>query len=231
MGFGLSLSCGTRLSQRCGIRLVQRQALTLEQKHLLRQTHISDGNDRYLFYLGLMSTVHGHKMSPSARCPKCVKGLSVAEIILGFKRDLNDFTTECPRCKTRFEATNLLDKRTGKEAAFWCRDQTIERLPGKEHLSPMEFKEQHPHIYFSALFWFGSLLNAFRQRKIEYRKEMGDWMTKARFCLGQIPDQDVASIFGVKKLEVTVLRKQFRINGCKGKKSVIPANWSISLTT
>ena len=227
---GLHLSCGLRQTQ--GIRLYfgQRHALTQEQKCALRQEQVQDYTDRYQEYLNFVSAAYGLDMVPSATCPKCIRSLKVAEIVLGFKTDVNDFTTECPRCKTRFEPTNLLSFNTGREVAFYCKAQTSERLPGKESLEPADFEKQFPEIYFSAIFWFGSLLNAFRTLKIEYRRERVDREAKARSFLGQVSDKDIAVIFGIGVNRVVEMRQSLRIPRCRGKGSIIPANWNMSFS-
>ncbi len=208
---GLSLRCGTYQRQQLRQRLClrQRQALTLAQKCELRLDQIYDSDGLFGLFLGIISHAHGQAMQPNALCIKCQHTLSITEIVIGFKTDVNDFTTQCPRCKQRFEPTNLVDQRTGKEHGFWCRDQTLDRLPGMEVLKVEEFREQHPEVYFSAIFHFGSLFNAFKRKGLEYRKEEWDWETKVKFCLGQISDKDISEI--------------------KGKGSIIPANRRISL--
>lgn len=225
---GMSLSCSHHQEQRCRVYWGQRQTLTHQQKLGLRQEQIAMKNDRYRYFLGFIGVVTGHTMLPSATCPKCSKVLSVAEIVIGFKNDLDDFTTVCPQCKHRFESTNLVDRRTGEEHAFWCANQTLERLPGLEKLEPEEIKVQHPHIYFSAIFHFGSLLNAFRQKHIEYRREKFDWTTKARLCLGKVSDRDISAIFGVTTALVSEMRRKLHIDRYRGKGSIIPVNQNIS---
>ncbi len=227
---GLSLSCGMHQRQTRRLYFGQRQELSLEQRMEQRQEQLEVSNDRYLYFLHFVTTVWGHTIQPSARCPKCNKGLMVAEIVIGFKTDVNDFTTACPQCKHRFEPTNLVSQRTGEEYRFWCNPQTRERLPGLEGLEVDDFRKQHPHIYFSAIFHFGSLFNAFRHVHIEYRREKFDWTTKARFCLGQVSDKDISAIFGVSVAKVSTMRKSLKIERYRGKGSVIPANWQHSLS-
>lgn len=227
---GLSLSCGHHHRQTRRLYFGQRQELTQGQKMELRQEHVRESTGRYNEFLSFVSTAHNIKMTPSATCPKCSQSLMIAEIVLGFKTDVNDYTTECPRCKQRFEPTNLLSFQTGKEVGFWCNPQTRERLPGKEMLELADFEKQHPEIYYSAIFWFGSLLNAFKAIGVEYRREKFDIESKARTCLGQISDKDVAAIFGISVYRVSQMRSNLRIPPYGGKGSIIPANWQMSLT-
>jgi hypothetical protein len=222
----LSQGCHQVQSQRLSFRCSQRQELTQEQRLVQRQEQLGQYNRQCLDFIGFVSSGVGlPRIRPMATCINCYHELTVAEIVIGFKADVNDFTTQCPKCRKRFEATNLLDRRTGAETRFWCGEQTLERLPGLEKLEVEQIKEQHPHIYFSAIFHFGSLLHAFSKREIVYRCENLDWKARARFCLGQVPDSDVASIFGVNVREVTQTRKDYKIDPFKGKRSVIPANW------
>jgi len=221
---GLSQSCGLHQRQSCRIRLGQRQTLSLEQKQALRLDLIQESDERFGLFLNVVHNVWGYQIQPSARCENCDKVLSVSEIVVGFKSDLNDFTTECPRCKHRFQATNLIDVRTGKEHDFWCANQTLERLPGKEVLEVDDFRKQHPEIFFSAIFHFGSLLNAFKRMGIDYRREKFDLASKAKFCLGQIPDRDVSAIFGVTPRAVLQMRNSLNIRRYSGSGSILPAN-------
>jgi hypothetical protein len=226
---GLSLSCGMRQRQTVRLYFGKKQTLSLEQKHALRQEQIHDHNERYDQFLNLVRDVWGHEMQPSARCERCEKTLSITEIVLGFKTDVNDFTTECPRCKYRFEATNMIDQRTGREHGFWCALQTLERLPGLEKLETEELRVQQPEIFFSAIFHFGSLLYAFKRAGIEYRRERINWISKAKFCLGHISDRDVSELFGVSRNEVSRVRNELRIPKYVGKGSIIPVNREICL--
>lgn len=227
----LSLSCGMRQRQSVRLYLGQRQVLTQKQKLSQRQEQLQECNDRFGEFLGFVSLIWGHQMQPSALCERCGISLSITEIVLGFKSDVNDFTTQCPKCKQRFEPTNLVDQRSGEEHGFWCANQTLERLPGKEVLEVEDFKEQHPEVFFSALFHFGSLLNAFKRKGIEYRREQFDWSSKAKFCLGQIPDTDLSDLFGVSRYEVSQMRKKLNIPRYSGKGSIIPANRHLSFST
>ncbi len=195
--------------------------LTIEQ----RVDQIDTGNWYYASFIDFIDRAIGHQILPSATCLNCYHELSIAEIVVGFKRDRDDFTTQCPTCKKRFEATNLLDRRTGKETQFWCDEQTLARLYSKEHLEVEEFEAKHPEIYYSALFHFGSLLNAFSKIKIKYHKEKLNWPDKAKLFLGQIPDIDVAKVFGVKISEIRKARIEFGIDAFPRSKSIMPANW------
>ncbi len=221
-GLSLSQGCYQRQSLRLSCR--QAQALSLEQK----QERWKEDGGYYAHYLGWIGNVFQIKMQPSATCLKCYKELTVREIILGFRADVNDFTTQCPRCKVRFEATNLLDISTGREVPFYCGPQVLEQLTGKENLEVDEFLTKHPAIYHTALFHYGSLLHAFAKKRIEYRRETVDWKAKAKICLGNVPDTDVSLIFGVSIQKVVTERKKLKIQAFTGRRSIIPANWKPS---
>lgn len=223
----IGLSHSVRLEQRVycrqslslGLRLGCN--LTVEQ----RTDRIDTGNWYYACFIDFIDRAIGHQILPSATCLNCYHELSVAEIIVGFKRDRDDFTTQCPACKKRFEATNLLDRRTGKETGFWCDIQTLARLHDKAHLEVEEFEVKYPEIYYSALFHFGSLLHAFSKVNIKYHKEQLNWRDKAKLFLGQIPDVDVAKVFGAKITEIRKARIELRIDPFPRSKSIMPANW------
>jgi len=232
---GLGLSCSPSLSlslghrQRQCHRLSQRPALTLEQRQEQRlkqtQEHLLWSNHHLMNFLRFASFVCSRQFVPGATCIECNHALSLAEVLVGFRNDPADVTTACPKCKTRFEATSLLDKRSGEGVVFMCSLQVLERLPGLEKLEPKEIERKHGEVYFSAIFHFGSLLHAFNRKGIVYRREQFDWRDKTKNFLGQVPDKDLARVFGVEPREVSAYRRSQGIREFTERKSILPANW------
>lgn len=113
------------------MRQEQRQELTLAQRM----------EQRLSLHLALLQTLRGEKFKPEGACPGCGKTLKPYEIMQGFRRDTDDTTTKCPRCKTRFQPILKHSDRSGyMEYKFYCPVQTLARLSGKEDISPREFK-------------------------------------------------------------------------------------------
>jgi hypothetical protein len=231
---GFSLGCSLGHSHRhthrqtLTYRYSLRQEQTPEQRLEHRQEQMRRAEGYYQRFIGFVGAAHELKIRPMATCPKCEHQLCVAEIVLGFTTDVTDLTTGCPRCKARFQATNLLDKSTGKEVAFFCPDQVLDQLSGKERMEAQEIRAKHPDIYGTAIFHFGSLLNAFARKGIEYRRETFDWKAKSREILGKVPDRDISKIFGVSLREVQSRRDELDIARFTGRKTIIPADWKPS---
>jgi hypothetical protein len=190
------------LEQRLAPRLEQRLELKLRLK-LKIQARLLD------LRLQLIGKVNDEKYSPHAVCPKCFRRLTPLEIIKGFNRDVNDFTTKCPKCKDRFEPTIICKRKVGTtEVAFYCPSQTLNQLGGKENLPVADFKAEYPAIFHSVTVHFGSLAQAFKKIGINYRFEESvvKWQKKARQFLGLLPDSVIARIVRVKYSEVRKYR-------------------------
>jgi hypothetical protein len=153
----------------------------------------------------------------------------VTEIVAGFKLAADDITTTCPRCSCHMKATFLVDHKAGVEHFFMGLNQTLARLPGKETMDVDDIRKGFPDVFFSALFHWGSLLNAFTRKHKDYRREKVDFEAKAEFCLGQMPDHDVSAIFGLKEAEVTAMRRKRHIKFWPFQGSIIPAKRKIRL--
>jgi hypothetical protein len=227
LGMSMSLNCSHRQVQRHRLthRCEQRQALTMEQRHSLRQDRLNEDEGYYQLFLSFVNSMHSTQIRPMAKCPKCDYDLRLAEIVLGFKTDVDDLTTQCPRCKIRFLATNLVNTSTGREVPFFCPSQVLERMAGLERLEVREIRVKHPDIYSTAVFHFGSLYNAFGQKGITYRREKLDWSARAKSILGEFPDWDIARVFGVPVKEVKKKREELSISHFTGKSTLIPADW------
>ena len=141
--------------------LEQRLAPKLEQRLELKQRLKIQARLLGL-RLQLIGKVSGESYKPHAACPKCFCRLTPLEIIKGFNRDVNDFTTKCPKCKERFEPTIICQRPVGKtEVPFYCPSQTLNQLGGKENLPAADFKAAYPAIFHSVTVHFGSLSEAF----------------------------------------------------------------------
>lgn len=212
LGMSMSHSCSQRMSMRQTHALKQEQRLELAQR--LEQNQLLVANRRHVVFQDLLFRIRGEHYQPTATCPKCSTVLQPAEIIKGFTTDPNDFTTECPHCKTRFETTML--SRQGAvsvEFRFYCASQTLGRLRGKEGLTLEELKKgELLPIYQSAVYHFGSVTNAFKQLNLQYRFErLERWETKVHPFLGRLPDSEIASVVNVLPECITKMRREFKI--------------------
>lgn len=193
--------------------LEQRLAPKLEQRLTLEQKLKVDAKILGL-RLRLIGKMHGEKYTPHAVCPKCSRRLTPLQIIKGFKRDENDYTTKYPRCQHRFEPRITVRHLVGfREIPFFCSTQTLGQLRGKEDLSPVEFRKNYPPVYQSAVVHFGGLPQAFQEIGIKYRfkEPIVKWEKKVKQFLGLLPDTVISRLIRVKYSEVRKLRLSLHI--------------------
>ena len=184
------------------LRLNLDQRLMLEQKLKIQNRILS-------LRLQLIGKIHGETYKPHAICPKCFRRLTLLEIIKGFKRDVNDYTTKCPRCGDRFEPKlSCKGKAYSITLPFLCPMQTLDQMKGKEKKSPTEIRESYPTIYSCANVHFGGLAQAFKEIRINYRfqEPVIKWEKKVKHFLGLLPDSVIARLVHLKYAEVRKLR-------------------------
>lgn len=196
MSFGMSMSMSQSMSLEqflSPMQLLSHQ-LSLEAK-LARRIHGDDEVYR-----------------PKGTCPHCEKQLKPAEIVKGFNRNPQDFTTRCPGCKRRFAPILVSSRSIGSiEIPFYCALQTLGMLkPEMIDIQFEEFKRRMPTIYRSAFYHFGSLKAAFSRIKLSYKHEprVSSWQKKVFSFLGRLPDKTIASSANVSVSEVRKLRKE-----------------------
>ena len=193
LGMGLSLVQTQDLRQELRLTCEQRlaKALTLRQS--------------------LLYAVSGEKYEPAGDCPKCNAKLKPVEIVSGFRRDPNDYTTKCPKCGTRFtpKIVNRSPLST-LEMPFYCPSQTLARLPSCEPVAVAEFRKRYAAEFCSALYHFGSLKAAFHRVGINYRfsDRINGWKRKITRFLGKLPDQVIADAIGISLRKVKKLRQE-----------------------
>ncbi|OGI16966.1 MAG: hypothetical protein A3J63_00980 [Candidatus Moranbacteria bacterium RIFCSPHIGHO2_02_FULL_40_12b] len=193
------------LQQRLDVKLDQR--LTQEQKLLVQ--------DRILgLRLRLIGKIHRETYKPHAVCPKCSRRLTPLQIIKGFKRNVNDYTTRCPRCHNRFEPEIICKSASSSTTLrFFCPVQTVGQLYGKEKLSPTEIQKNYPALYQSAIAHFGGLTQAFKEigKSYRFKEPVVKWEKKVKQFLGLLPDSVIACLVQVKYNEVRKLRLRLNI--------------------
>jgi hypothetical protein len=171
----------------------------------------------------LHSEIHGHESfyTPRAHCSGCGYNLTPFEIISGFSTDHDDFTTQCPCCRARFDPK--LVWRCSKDGAvigaielqFYCDSQTLAKLAGHEEMEPKDFAATYPALYHSAVVHNGTLRAAFAKLGIDYKfVEITNPEIKVKPFLGRIPDAVIAEVSGLKVCAVRRLRKRWRIAAC-----------------
>ena len=197
---GLSMSCG--YSQTTSLRLVlstsQRQKVAAAL--LLRREQ-------------MLIALRGDGFQPNAGCPECSHVLTSLEILKGFSRDPYDYKTTCPKCSHRFPARFISRNDFGSiEVPFYCAEQTLEQIRHRQVFSPEVWKEKFVGVYYSALYHFGCLAEAYKLLNIEYPfKENLDWKDRLAGFLGQVPDSYIAQYAGVSAREVSKYRKEMGI--------------------
>lgn len=204
MGFSLGCSQEQRCEQRLEQRLAPEQRLEIEEAELgLR--------------FELASALHDDNFKPEARCPKCGYGLTLRDILRGFKNDPKDFTTECPTCKERFPAELVVrSSYSSGHLYFLCPAQTKARFDGKHQLAPEQLQKFDPSAYRSALFHFGSVGKMFTEMGFSYGfpDEIEDWKKKVEPFLGKLPDTVIYLYLeghGIRLRDIRKLRKRLNI--------------------
>lgn len=194
-----------------GLRLqahshVQTQVLTAQQLALVHA-------HKFSLRLALIAELHGERYEPKGECPSCGRVMTPAEIIRGFNQDPNDYTTACTACGCRFEPKLVcFDKYSRMEIPFYCDIQTLEKLRGRDNLSPQELAGEFPGVYRSAIVHHGGIRNAFKKIGIDYPfEEISDWQSKAAPFLGRLPDTVIADSAGVKVSAVRAMRRKLGI--------------------
>ena len=193
-----------------GCRLEMRLSQRLKQEHRLAQS--------LSLRTKLLDAVRGEKYNPKAVCPECSRKLSAADIVKGFRNDPTDITTCCPKCKHRFEAKLVCDVLGGRiEVPFLCKQQTMAALPANS-VTPEDISRNHPAVYRSAIFHFGSLKKAYAEAGMDYPHvdKAADWADKVMNFLGLVPDGMIASVAGVSVYKVKKLRRDIGIPGFRG---------------
>src|SRR3989344_6214138 len=98
---GMSMGHSPRLGQSLNLGQRLEQRLTMKQTLAMRQRMFGT-------YISFLRAVRGEQYQPHGDCPRCNKKLSLVEIMKGFRNDATDYTTKCPKCKTRFEPQMIL---------------------------------------------------------------------------------------------------------------------------
>lgn len=200
---GLRMSIGHRISMR--------HSLTITPAIRLQISH-------YLFGLRmeLVQALRAEKYEPQAECPKCHHKLTPVEILRGFNRDPNDFTTACSSCGHRFEPRLIcFGEGTSVELPFWCRSQILHHLEGKITWPPEQLAREEPAVYRSAIVHFGTIKAAFRQIGADYPfEEISDWRHIIQPFLGRMPDTMIADCIGMSAATIGRIRRKDGISRC-----------------
>lgn len=196
MSVGCSISNGIDQTQTLRQELTQKQRLQIRQHCVTVQLQIVN-------HLG------GENFNPEGVCPKCGRKLTLLEILEGFNQDPEDFTTLCTGCGNRFRP-KLISRGTisRTEIPFFCSIQVQGMIEEKQLLRPATFKKEHPAIYHSIIFHFGTLKRAFAKLGIEYKyDESLGWRDKIESFLGRLPDTEIAKYAGVSAKTVGKFRR------------------------
>ncbi|MBI3421138.1 MAG: hypothetical protein HY006_03675 [Candidatus Sungbacteria bacterium] len=189
------------MSQRQEVRL------TMEQRAEIRSYQLQ-------LQIELSGAVRDEKYTPKAHCPQCYRELTANEILAGFLRDVNDFTTKCSGCGHRFEPKLICFGDAGKiELQFYCGPQAQNRLRSVSHLRPADIAREYPSEYRSAAMHYGTVKAMFKEMGIEYLfDELEGWQAKVQPFLGRMPDTIVARCVGATPRDIKKLRQAANIS-------------------
>ena len=191
------MEAGHRLGHRLDTRLTHAQRVKIASALCLRR-------------LELVRALRGQTYEPGGECPRCGTKPTPGEIILGFNRDPRDFTTKCPRCRTRFEARLICVGNGSKiEVRFYCPSQVLDQLRGLERRTPEQVSHDLPGVYQSAITHHGSLTAAFRMIGVAYALEVPvSWKDKVAPFLGRLSDAAIARAANCRVAEIRALRRK-----------------------
>ncbi|MBI5138212.1 MAG: hypothetical protein HZA95_00215 [Candidatus Vogelbacteria bacterium] len=216
---------GLRLGHRLNWepRLEQGLSLKQEMRLKLRQSLEARLGMQLSLRLELIDSLRGEKYEPKGKCPGCEYRMSNGEIIRGFNQDPTDYTTGCPRCKTRFEPKLVYGMTAAGrvEIPFFCSTQVLAQMAntvGLIRMSPDRIRNEYMTIYHSAIAHYGSLKAAFVKLGREYpfverdpKKDKEDWKKKIIPFLGRMPDTVVADCAEVSVSVIRRMRKDRKI--------------------
>lgn len=195
MSMGMSMSCSQR------VETTQRMSaeLRLDLQLSLR--------------LELLEAIYGEQYHPTGDCPSCNRKMTKVEILKGFRNDPTDFTTKCTDCGHRFQPKLIARTAASSvEMPFFCADQTLAQLCGKEEMSVEQLELSYLGVYRSALVHFGSLAAAFARNGVSYAREaMEHWKAKVHGFLGKLTDKLIAECVSAPVKEVRAYRRELQI--------------------
>jgi len=113
-------------------------------------------------------------VTPDSACPNCEHEMTEEEVRTGWRNDPTDFTTECPKCNTRFEAQLLLTL-SGESLGnhvYLCPIQLFHGLAqvqrgASKRLGIVFLAEKHPRLLWNMIRHFGTYEAGLR----EFRKQ------------------------------------------------------------
>lgn len=215
-----------------------RQGLPLEARQELRQSIELRQEQRLVvrchilaLRLQIIESIREEEYKPEGICPKCGREMTLREILDGFSADPKDYTTSCTRCGHRFPPKLLCGKKgvSHIEMPFYCSAQSIAQLRGKESLTTEEFDKQHPALFRSLIFHFGTLTNGFKNAGLTYLQEdLSGWQDRIKAFLGRLPDTVIAKFVNVPAKSVSRLRHQHGIAAYSVRKALAEAEASVN---
>ncbi len=191
---------------------------SLTQEQTLKQSIFQHLSQRLEMRIELAEAIYGIPSAevyrPAATCPKCGHGLTVEEILRGFKNDPIDLTTACPssKCGHRFLAQLVNRGQYGRtELSFYCPSQALYALRNYQHDTP-EAIMKNTALWESVKQHFGGLKAAFKAAGITYSgRRQPDWQKKVLPFLGQASDVLIAGVVEVSPSTIRRLRKKHGI--------------------
>jgi transposase-like protein len=164
--------------------------------------------------IGMVETLYGVDYDLEPNCPECQWTLKLIDVLKGFVRDVNDFTTRCPKCGHRFLVEAMA--KYGRDSCgfrFYCSAQVLPRLKPLYRMTPRRICREYPDLYHSVLIHYGSIGAAMKKIGFKYRysEKFNDWQSKIYKFIGQVPDVSIARVVGVSPSTVSRYRRKKKI--------------------
>lgn len=194
------MELGCRVVQRLATHLEQR--LTLGQKLIIRQTLLQSRLD-------LIREIYGEEYKPAAECSGCGRQMNPLEIIMGFRDDPQDYTTECTNCHLRFKPSlRWRSDYSSGEVPFFCAVQVLDQIRDLREKTSEEIEKEYPAIFHSVRVHYGNLRRAFEKIGIEYEHHfVANWKERIADFLGKLPDTVIAEAVDIPVADIRRLRK------------------------
>lgn len=153
--------------------------------------------------------VRGENYLVQAKCSDCGYSFSEFEILKQFKIRSSEFSISmhCSKCacvtiKPSLKVNNI-------EVNFLSPIVTSVSLTSEMlTFSPEQIRKEYPSIYYSAIFNFGSLKNAFFQvKKRKYRQiEIRDWKARMKDIPIQCTNRMISNVLGIPIAKINEIR-------------------------
>ena len=178
------LQLGMGLQMRQSVVLTQEMKLTMRMGFQIKIEGLR---------LELSNLLKDNTYDPEAICPRCNMRLTSDQILSLFSRDPKIYTINCPSCNEEFQPL-LMNRGTISRMGvpYYCPAQTLDKLNGKQDLTPDVLLKEHAAVYRSVIKHFKDLKSAFQKNGVKYPYETPGWKELISPFLGRLPDRQIA---------------------------------------